>query len=93
MGTIMVVDDSAVMRKIVARTIRQAGYGDHDIVEAEDGADALEAIRDDAPTLVLSDWNMPDPRSDSLFMLRLLGLALGLGMIVGLAWTGFRSRR
>ena len=34
-----------------------------------------------------------DPRSDSLLMLRLLGLALGLGMLVGLAWTGFRSRR
>ena len=38
---ILVADDSRVMRQIVIRTLRQAGYDDHDIVEAEDGADAL----------------------------------------------------
>ena len=35
---ILVADDSRVMRQIVIRTLRQAGYDDHDIVEAEDGA-------------------------------------------------------
>ena len=34
---ILVADDSRVMRQIVIRTLRQAGYDDHDIVEAEDG--------------------------------------------------------
>ncbi len=57
--TILVVDDSSVMRKIVTRSIRQAGYGDHDVEQAEDGVEALDKIRASAPDLVLCDWNMP----------------------------------
>ena len=56
---ILVADDSRVMRQIVIRTLRQAGYDDHDIVEAEDGADALAKVTSEKPDLVLSDWNMP----------------------------------
>ena len=57
---IMVVDDSKAMRMIVKRTLRQANLGDHDIVEASNGAEAFAAIRQDPPDLVLSDWNMPE---------------------------------
>ena len=57
---ILVADDSRVMRQIVIRTLRQAGYDDHDIVEAEDGADALAKVTSESPDLVLSDWNMPN---------------------------------
>jgi two-component system, chemotaxis family, chemotaxis protein CheY len=57
---ILVVDDSKAMRMIVTRTLRQAGFGDSDISEAENGALALEAITADQPDLVLSDWNMPE---------------------------------
>ncbi|OLF06896.1 response regulator [Actinophytocola xanthii] len=56
---ILVADDSRVMRQIVIRTLRQAGFGDHDIVEAPDGAAAHSAIGEEKPDLVLSDWNMP----------------------------------
>lgn len=56
---ILVVDDSKVMRQIVIRTLRQAGFGDHDVVEAPDGAAAHEMIAGEQPDLVLSDWNMP----------------------------------
>jgi two-component system, chemotaxis family, chemotaxis protein CheY len=56
---ILVADDSRVMRQIVIRTLRQAGFGDHDIVEAPDGSAAHEVIGDERPDLVLSDWNMP----------------------------------
>ncbi len=55
----LIVDDSGIMRKIVSRTLRQAGFGGHDIEEAENGAEALEKIEADAPDLVLTDWNMP----------------------------------
>ena len=48
------------MRQIVIRTLRQAGYDDHDIVEAEDGRDALDKVSSESPDLVLSDWNMPN---------------------------------
>ena len=56
---ILVADDSRVMRQIVSRTLRQAGFSGHDLVEAADGKEALEAIRNEKPDLVLSDWNMP----------------------------------
>jgi two-component system chemotaxis response regulator CheY len=57
---ILVADDSRVMRQIVVRTLRQAGFDGHDIVEATDGADGLSKVADEAPDLVLSDWNMPE---------------------------------
>ena len=37
---ILIADDSRVMRQIVTRTLRQAGFGDHDLVEAADGKQA-----------------------------------------------------
>jgi two-component system chemotaxis response regulator CheY len=56
---VLVADDSRVMRQIVVRTLRQAGY-DWDVREAPDGAAALDMVREDEPDLVLSDWNMPE---------------------------------
>lgn len=55
---VLIADDSRVMRQIVVRTLRQAGYS-WDVVEAADGAQALDMITADEPDLVLSDWNMP----------------------------------
>jgi two-component system chemotaxis response regulator CheY len=57
---ILVADDSRVMRQIVTRTLRQAGFSGHDLVEAENGRAALETIQGERPDLVLSDWNMPE---------------------------------
>lgn len=56
---ILVVDDSPVMRKLVTRSIRQAGYN-ADIVEAEDGLQALTVTEDERPNVILADWNMPN---------------------------------
>ena len=56
---VVVADDSRVMRQIVIRTLRQAGY-DWEITEAADGALALEIVTQEQPDLVLSDWNMPN---------------------------------
>ncbi|NLT55570.1 MAG: response regulator [Actinomycetales bacterium] len=57
---ILVADDSKAMRMIVIRTLRQAGFSGHTIVEAENGRRALEMVDGDRPDLVLSDWNMPE---------------------------------
>jgi two-component system chemotaxis response regulator CheY len=57
---ILIADDSRVMRQIVSRTLRQAGFGDHDLVEAENGQQAYEKVVAEAPDLVISDWNMPE---------------------------------
>ena len=58
--TVLVVDDSAVMRKIVCRTLKQAGYEPSDVLEASDGAQALDLFRSGEVDLVLSDWHMPN---------------------------------
>lgn len=57
---ILVVDDSTAMRMIVIRTLRKAGFRNHEFLEAPDGAVALETIRSNPPDLVMSDWNMPN---------------------------------
>ena len=54
--TILAVDDSASMRQMIAVTLRTAGY---DVVEAEDGDEALEYARKYCVDLVLADVNMP----------------------------------
>lgn len=56
MATILAVDDSASMRQMVSFTLKGAGY---DVVEAADGAKALEAAKGQKFDLVLSDVNMP----------------------------------
>ena len=43
---ILVADDSRVMRQIVIRTLRQAGYDDHDIVDV-DGVEGVLQIHTD----------------------------------------------
>ena len=57
---ILIVDDSKAMRMIVRRTLRQAGFGDHAVTEANNGKEALENVRQSMPDLILSDWNMPE---------------------------------
>jgi two-component system chemotaxis response regulator CheY len=57
---ILIADDSRVMRQIVTRTLRQAGFDGHDLVEAADGRQALEMTEAEQPDLVISDWNMPE---------------------------------
>jgi two-component system chemotaxis response regulator CheY len=78
---VLVTDDSRVMRQIVIRTLRQAGY-DWDVREAADGAEALDAIRADEPDVVLSDWNMPNLNGiDLLRSLRREGFATPFGFV------------
>jgi two-component system chemotaxis response regulator CheY len=57
---ILIADDSRAMRMIVVRTLRQAGFAGHEIIEAEDGKAALEIAARQAVDLILSDWNMPE---------------------------------
>jgi two-component system chemotaxis response regulator CheY len=71
---IFVVDDSRAMRMIVVRTLRQAGFDNHDVVEAENGREALGLVPAEQPDLILSDWNMPEMNGiDFLVSLRSRG--------------------
>jgi len=52
---ILVVDDSATMRRIISKNLNEAGYSN--IVEAENGIDAMGKMG--GVDLVVTDWNMP----------------------------------
>jgi len=67
MQSILAVDDSASMRKMVSFTLTGAGFH---VVEAVDGQDALEKAQTHAIDLVLTDQNMP--RLDGLGLTRRL---------------------
>ena len=58
--SLLVVDDSATMRKIIVRSIRKAGLAvDGEIREAGDGNEALEQINEASADVILCDINMP----------------------------------
>lgn len=55
--TVLVVDDFATMRRILKNMFKQLGF--NNIIEADDGTTALEAIQKNEIGLIVSDWNMP----------------------------------
>ena len=55
----LIVDDSSVMRKIVERSLRQAGIELKQVLEAGNGAEALTVLQDNLVDLILCDINMP----------------------------------
>jgi chemosensory pili system protein ChpA (sensor histidine kinase/response regulator) len=54
--TVMVVDDSLTVRKIVGRLMSREGY---QVIQAKDGVDALEKLADAVPDVMLLDIEMP----------------------------------
>jgi len=57
---VLIIDDSSTMRKIVARSLRQAGFDFETILEAGDGQEALEVLSGENVDVILSDINMPN---------------------------------
>ncbi len=57
---VLIVDDSAAIRKILQRVLRQAEVGVREVYEASDGLEALEALKKHKVHLVLADVNMPN---------------------------------
>ena len=56
---ILVVDDSAVMRRIHKNALLEHNFPEQHIFEAEDGEKALEIAKEVEVGLFLVDWNMP----------------------------------
>jgi two-component system chemotaxis response regulator CheY len=57
---VLLVDDSSTMRKIIGRSLRQAGISFDNIFEAGDGLEALAILEKERVDIVLSDINMPN---------------------------------
>ncbi len=55
----LIVDDSSVMRKIVERSLRQAGIELEKVLEASNGSEALAVLHANTVDLILCDINMP----------------------------------
>ena len=55
---VLVVDDSAVMRQIIKKNLKELGFSD--LSEAEDGAAGLKKAGEEPVDLIVSDWNMPN---------------------------------
>ncbi len=57
---ILVVDDSATMRKIITRSLRKTGYKSAEVAEAADGGEACDMLAGSKFDLILTDVNMPN---------------------------------
>lgn len=64
--TVLIVDDSAVMRAMIARTLRLSGLPLADVVEAADGASGLDALWRAPVDIALVDLNMPIMNGEEL---------------------------
>ena len=90
---VLVADDSRVMRQIVIRTLRQAGYDWWEITEVPDGAAALELAINMDPDLVLSDWNMPEMTGIELLRtMRAQGMDIPFGFVTSEGSTEMREQ-
>ncbi len=79
----LIVDDSAVMRKIVERALRQAGLDPLVVHEAGSGSEGLELLKAKPVDLILSDINMPSMDGlEFLRQIRAQSLAPGVPVVM-----------
>ncbi len=57
--SILIIDDSLPMRSVLKRTLTAAGYGSSELIEAANGKEALELMKNNWIDIVLTDYNMP----------------------------------
>jgi len=55
---ILIVDDFQTMRKIIRNALSEIGFSN--IFQADNGLTALEVLKNEKITLIISDWNMPE---------------------------------
>ncbi|MCA9806588.1 MAG: response regulator [Cyanobacteria bacterium HKST-UBA06] len=78
----LVVDDSAVMRKILIRELGHIGIGPESIIQADDGKKAVWLARAGDLDLILMDWNMPEMKGvEAVAEIRCLGIATPILMV------------
>jgi two-component system, chemotaxis family, chemotaxis protein CheY len=58
-GTVLLVDDSAIMRKVILRVLKMADVEFEAVLEAGDGNAALNLLRANQVALIMCDINMP----------------------------------
>jgi len=61
---VLFVEDSPTMRRIIMNALQTIGFTD--VIEAEDGKDALSKLNGQSVGLVMTDWNMPEMNGEEL---------------------------
>ena len=64
--SVLIVDDSPVMRSFIRRVVKLAGFEEADYIEAGDGLEALECLRTRRVDVILTDINMPRMNGEEL---------------------------
>jgi len=76
----LVVDDSAVMRKVLIGALGRANINEVD--QASDGIEAVQAVQQNDYDIILMDWNMPNMLGiDALKAIRELGKTMPIIMV------------
>lgn len=76
----LVVDDSAVMRKVLTGALDRCGI--KDVVHAADGQQAVDAAKEQEFDIVLMDWNMPVMLGiDAVREIRAMGKTMPIVMV------------
>jgi two-component system, chemotaxis family, chemotaxis protein CheY len=57
---ILIVDDSKVSRKVQAIALRELGFSDNEIFEADNAKEAFVFLDEKEISMILLDWNMPE---------------------------------
>lgn len=82
-GKLLVVDDSAMMRKVVIRTLKMADVEFEVILEAADGSEAVNILRSHTVDLIMCDINMPVMGGlELLVKIKEEGLAQGVPIVM-----------
>ncbi|MDY6877415.1 MAG: response regulator [Chloroflexota bacterium] len=87
MTKILVVDDSALMRRLIQKVLQTAGY---EVICAADGQEGLDKIAAEKPDMVIMDRNMPQVDGmEALRALRTNPVTSSLPVLVTSARLGF----
>lgn len=82
MGRVLVVDDSAIVRKLIVRELVNLQFAQGDIVEGTDGIEAVANAIKHQFDLILMDWNMPNMSGlDAIKAIRSAGVATPIIMV------------
>lgn len=57
--SILIVDDSLPMRSVIKRTLKAAGYGGAELLEAANGQEAINLLKNAWIDIIITDYNMP----------------------------------
>lgn len=86
---VLVVEDSPTMRRIITNALQRIGFAD--IIEAENGVDALNKLEGQKIDLVVTDWNMPEMNGAELVKVLRSMPELGEVPIVMITTRGMRD--